>query len=273
MRITGKTKIMFILADEVGHIIGTDVLNQAFAARGLDVAASPLSIPPQELGAALRLVRRMRNVAGFGVTIPHKIPILEHVDELTEPARDIGAVNYVRRNEDGSLTGHNIDGEGFVMGLRAHGVTRPGARVLQVGAGGAGRAIAFALADAGVASIDLVNRDAAKADELAHAVARRYRDVQTRAYAADSAVPFGQHDLIVNTTSLGMNVGDTLPVSPKRLAPPATVADIVMRPPVTPLLTKAAQAGCRTVPGLAMMQPQPLLVARFLGLGDWSEET
>ena len=149
MRITGKTRIMFILADAVDHIVGSDVLNRAFDDMKLDVAVSPLSIGSDDLAATLDLIRRIGNVAGFGVTIPHKIAAVGLVDELTDAARDIGAVNFVRRNQNGSLTGHNIDGEGFIAGLAAHGVETRDARILQIGAGGVGRAIAFALAGEG----------------------------------------------------------------------------------------------------------------------------
>lgn len=265
MRITGKTRIMFILADAVGHIVGSDVLNRAFAENGLDVAVSPLSVKPEDLGDMLAMIRRIANVVGFGVTIPHKMAVVGLLDELTEAARDIGAVNFVRRDGDGRLIGHNVDGEGFVAGLGEHGVAVAGASVLQVGAGGVGRAIAFTLAGQGAGPIHLVNRDRAKAEDLAEAIRRR-PDAEIHVHASEDAVPDIKFDLVVNATSLGMHDGDRLPVQASRLSPSTTVAEVIMTPARTPLLMEAERIGCRTVPGVAMMQPQPLLVARFLGL-------
>ncbi|MEO3387968.1 shikimate dehydrogenase [Mesorhizobium sp. CAU 1741] len=266
MRITGQTRIMFILADAVGHIVGSDVLNRAFEEMELNVAVSPLSVGPDDLADMLAMIRRIKNVAGFGVTIPHKIAATALVDDLTDAARDIGAVNFVRRNADGSLTGHNIDGEGFLAGLAEHQVAVRDATVLQVGAGGVGRAIAFALAGVGARDIHLVNRDKAKAEELATAIRARGGKATIHVHASEDDVPAKAFDLVVNATSLGMHDGDPLPLSPSRLGPSTTVAEVIMTPVTTPILAQAQAIGCRTVPGMAMMQPQPLLVARFLGL-------
>lgn len=266
MRITGKTRIMFILADSVGHIVGSDVLNTAFEELELNVAVSPLSVGAGDLADMFAMIRRIKNVAGFGVTIPHKIVATQLVDELTDAARAIGAVNFVRRNADGSLTGHNIDGEGLLAGLGEHGVAVRGASVLQIGAGGVGRAIAFALAGAGVGRIHLVNRDRAKAEELAAAIGALGAATDIHVHASEDGLPQEIFDLVVNATSLGMHEGDPLPLSPSRLAASTTVAEVIMTPVTTPILAEAERIGCRTVPGIAMMQPQPMLVARFLGL-------
>ena len=268
MKITGKTRIMFILADAVDHIVGSDVLNRAFVDLKLDVAVSPLSIKPDDLADMLDMIRRIDNVVGFGVTIPHKIDVVELVDELTDAARDIGAVNFVRRDADGRLVGHNIDGEGFLAGLAEHRVEVRGKSVLQVGAGGVGRAIAFALAGAGTGPIHLLNRNTERARQLADAIRERNPQAAIRVHADEAGLPDETFDLVVNATSLGMHDGDVMPVSPARLAPSSTVAEVIMTPAITPMLAAAGKIGCRTVPGLAMMQPQPLLVARFLGLAD-----
>lgn len=268
MRITGKTRIMFILADAVDHIVGSDVLNRAFGELKLDVAVSPLSVKSDDLAQMLDMIRRIGNVAGFGVTIPHKIAAVELVDEVIDAARDIGAVNFVRREADGKLVGHNIDGEGFLAGLAGHQVEVRGKSVLQVGAGGVGRAIAFALAGAGARPIHLVNRDRERAVRLADAIRARVPEAALQVHANQDDLPDHAFDLVVNATSLGMHDGDPMPVSGFRLRPSATVAEVIMTPAVTPFLAEAGRIGCRTVPGMAMMQPQPKLVARFLGLID-----
>jgi shikimate dehydrogenase len=266
MRITGKTKIMFILADAVDHIVGSDVLNRAFEENGLDIAVSPLSVAPPDLEQTVATIRRLANVIGFGVTIPHKIEILCHVDDLTEAARAIGAVNFVRREGDGRLVGHNVDGEGFVAGLGIHDVTIEGANILQIGAGGVGRAIAYALAQAGAASITLVNRKVEKADDLAATIRATSPRTMMSVHASEEDLPDAAYDLIVNTTSLGMHAGDPLPVSLRRITSETTVAEVIMKPSMTPLLADAERLGVRMVPGMAMMQPQAHLVAHFLGM-------
>ncbi len=169
-QITGKTKIMFILGDPVAHIRGTALLNEHFSRIGLDAAASPLHVAPADLGTIVGAIRKMRNVAGFGVTLPHKIEVLRYLDVTTERAAQVGAVNFVRRAADGGLTGDNVDGIGFVAGLARNGIAVQGQRVLQIGAGGAGRAIAFALAEAGAGEILIANRSLEKARLLAEAV-------------------------------------------------------------------------------------------------------
>ncbi len=268
MKITGKTRIMFILADAVDHIVGSDVLNRAFVELKLDVAVSPLSIKPGDLVGMLDMIRRIDNVVGFGVTIPHKIAAVELVDELTDAARDIGAVNFVRRDADGRLIGHNIDGEGFLAGLAEHQVEVRGKSVLQAGAGGVGRAIAFALAGAGAGPIHLLNRNTERARQLADAIRERNPRAAIHVHADEADLPDKAFDLVVNATSLGMHEGDAMPVSSSLLRSSSTVAEVIMTPAITPMLAAAGKMGCRMVPGLAMMQPQPLLVSRFLGLAD-----
>ena len=266
MRITGKTRIMFILADPVGHIIGTDVLNRAFGGMGLDIACSPLHVAPEDLAGVMQSLRRLRNLAGFGCTIPHKSAALSLVDHLTPAAQQAGAVNFVRRDADGALTGHNVDGAGFLEGLAGAGHQVAGRRVLQIGAGGVGKAIAFALAGAGARELVIATRSPARAGALAAAVAAAAPGCLMR-FCADKDMPAPEgFDLIVNCTSLGMKAGDLQPFDATRLVPRHIVAEVIMSPAVTPVMALAAERGCSVVPGLAMMQPQPRLVADFLGL-------
>lgn len=262
MRITGKTRIMFILGDPVEHIVGTAMLNDYFAAEGLDVAVSPLHVAPDDLPAVVATLRKLRNVAGFGVTIPHKIAVIPLLDATTETARHVGAVNFVRRSADGTLTGDNVDGRGFVAGLAANGVTVAGRRVLQIGAGGAGRAIAFALAEAGAAELAIVNRSAEKGAALARAVAAAVPGCA----ASGRLPPLGEVDLVVNTTSLGMKAVDPLPLDLAGLVAATTVAEVVMTPEKTPLLVEAEARGCPIVGGREMMKHQIALARAFVGL-------
>ncbi|SHJ89175.1 shikimate dehydrogenase [Roseomonas rosea] len=261
-RVTGRTKVMFILGDPVAHIVGTAVLNEDFFRNGVDANVSPLHVAPQDLALVLQAIRSMQNVAGFGVTIPHKVPVLQYLDGTTPRAGSIGAVNFVRREANGSLIGDNVDGVGFVTGLRRNGIEVAGRRVLQIGAGGAGRAIAFALAEAGISHLAICNRTQAKSLELARAVAARH----PRCFAAPAGPEAAGYDLVVNTTSVGMHEGDELPADLSGLRPGAVVADVIMAPKTTALLMAAAAKGCQIIRGKEMLLDQPRLVREFLSL-------
>jgi shikimate dehydrogenase len=263
MEISGKTKIMFILADPVAHIRGSVVLTQALRALGHDIAISPLHVKPGDLEATVRAIRGFRNVVGFGVTIPHKIAICPFIDELLPQAKLVGSVNFVRRDEDGRLTGDNIDGAGFIDGARESGIAFKGKRVLQIGAGGAGRSIAFSIAAAGATALGLSNRTEAKARDLAQAVRAAYPQCDAFAAPADAT---GYH-AVVNTTSLGMKPDDPLPISePSLLTPDMTVSEIIMSPELTPLLLEAQRRGCRISLGKSMLEHQVRRLEALLAL-------
>lgn len=262
IRITGRTSLLLMLADPVAHVVGSHRLNERFAAEGLDVAVSPLHVASADLAQVVDAIRRLRNVRGFGVTIPHKIDIVPLLDATTATAARIGAVNFVRRDPDGRLTGDNLDAQGFVDGLAHDGIGIAGRRVLQAGAGGAGRAVAFGIAAAGARALVICNRSRARAEALAADVAAAY---PACAVSAGEGDPRG-FDLVVNTTSLGMHAGDPAPIDTDRLQPGTDVAEIIMTPPVTPLVAAARGRGCRVSLGTSMLDAQYDLVKRLIGI-------
>lgn len=266
MSITGKTAMMLMLADPIDHIRGTALINEQFAALGLDAVIVPIHVRPDDLGSCLDAIRRMQNVRGLGITIPHKIATLPLMDDLTDAAKRLGAVNFVRRNEDGTLCGTNTDGAGFLAGLGTNDFTVSGSRALVVGVGGVGRAIALALADAGLSQLLIVNRDRAKAEGVAREIKKLIPACSIR--VADPHEPglLENLDLLVNATSLGMAPHDPLPIAVDGLAHSTTVAEVVVNPAMTPLLLAAAARGCRVIPGSEMLKPQPHLVAEFFDL-------
>jgi shikimate dehydrogenase len=260
--ITGKTRIMFILGDPVAHIRGSALFNEHFRQSGLDAACSPLQVAPADLGTIVGAIRKLRNVVGFGVTLPHKIEVVRHLDATTERAAQVGAVNFVRRAADGGLTGDNVDGIGFVAGLARNGIAVKGQRVQQIGAGGAGRSVAFALAEAGASDLRIANRSLEKAQLLAEAVQSAFPRCRCRAGLAEVAAA----DLVVNTTSVGMHEGDPLPVDIADLPSSAAVADIIMAPETTPLLEQALRRGSRIMRGREMMTDQLRLATAFFAI-------
>lgn len=260
LHVTGQSRVMFIMADPVDHVIGTAVLKRAWSSDGRDLVYVPLHVRAEDLPFMLDAVRRAPNVAGTGITIPRKIAARDLVEHLTQAAKLSGAVNFIRRNTDGTLTGHNVDGAGFLAGLGAHDVDPAGRDIWLAGAGGVARAIAFALAGAGARSLTLRNRSADKAEALASALRDSAVGAQCRIGTGHAA----SADILVNGRSLGMRAENPLPFDTHEIPKGATVADVVMRPAVTALMQAAGNRGCRTISGHAMLDPQADLVATYL---------
>jgi len=262
-RITGQTKIMLLLADPVSHVLGTEAITAFMRAGGHDFVCVPVHVGPRDLPVAIQALRGFQNCVGSGVTIPHKIPVLPLLDDLTDRARMIGSVNYIRRDLDGRLTGDNVDGSGFVRGAIEGGIELAGLRVLLLGAGGAGRSVAFALAKAGVSELVIANRDPSKAAGLVSLVSAAFPQIQVRAGAADAT----GFDMVINATSVGMDgKDDGSLVDFATLSAGMIVADIVMKPEKTRLLQAAETRGCRLLFGRQMMDGQLALMRDFLGL-------
>ncbi len=260
--ITGNTRVYGILADPIHHVKTPQVMNRLFAEIGHDGVLVPLHVSADNLAEAVKGLRAVSSLAGLIVTVPHKTVIPDLCDELTDQARMVGAVNCIRRDADGTLTGAILDGFGFVEGLRSSGIEPRGMKVILAGAGGAASAIAFALADAGVSALTIANRTEARAQDLADRVAAAYPDVTLSTDASAVAAA----DLVVNATSLGMREGDPLPLDGAQLHKGQIVAEAIMEPAVTPLLAAAEKVGARTHPGLPMLQSQARLMAEHLGV-------
>lgn len=262
--ITGNTRLYAILADPVAQVRTPQVLNDHFEAIGEDAVLVPVHVAPDGLQVVLDGLRRMKNLAGFVATVPHKIAMAGLCDELGPAARVIGSVNTVRRTADGRLVGEMFDGAGFVGGLRAQGHDPAGQRVLLLGAGGAASAIAYALADAGARRVTVANRTRQKAETVVDHVRRALPQADVAVGEAD---PRG-YDVVVNATSLGMRADDPLPVDASLLEPRTLVAEIIMKPELTALLDAARQRGCTIHYGRHMLDCQVELMARFMSGRD-----
>lgn len=259
--ISGKTKVLACLADPVGHIRAPTVFNAEFEKRGIDAVLIPIHVTPDGLAACVEGLRAIRNVVGFTVTVPHKVAAVDLCDSVGPQGRAMGAINWLRFDEDRALHGENFDGRGFVEGMRVGGFPVEGETVLQVGAGGAGRAIAFALAEAGVSRLVIANRTEAKARDLAAAVSQAFPGVSVTAGAPDP----GGFGIVVNTSSMGLHDGDPLPVDPSLLSRDQLVAEIIMQPVETAILRAAKARGCRVHLGHHMLDAQIDLAGRFVG--------
>ena len=245
-RITGKAMVTGVLGWPVAHSRSPALHNHWLERYGIDGAYVPLPVPPGAFEAALRGLMAA-GFRGANVTLPHKEAAFALCDERDAFATRAGAVNTLVFR-DGRIIGSNTDGFGFMENLRAHAPAwRPGPTVL-LGAGGAARAIAAALLDAGVPDLVVVNRSAERAEALAAALGGPVR--------AATAPPLGDATLLVNTTSLGMAGQPPLDIHLAPLPAHAVVADAVYVPLETALLRAARARGLTTVPGLGMLLHQ-----------------
>ncbi|MBK9168132.1 MAG: shikimate dehydrogenase [Bryobacterales bacterium] len=239
----------------------TGVMQEAaFQAVGLNWRYLTIEVQPENLADAIRGVRAF-GMRGLNLTIPHKVAVIAHLDDLTPAARAIGAVNTVRR-EDGRLIGENTDGKGFLRGLRADAGRDPaGQRVVILGAGGAARAIATELALAGATELTVVNRTASRAEamiaDLAAATGLGARYVP---WVGPYAVP-PDADILVNATSIGLfpDTGAMPDVDLDSAPPHLLVADAVFNPPETRLLAAAKARGLAVLDGLSMLVYQGVI--------------
>jgi shikimate dehydrogenase len=229
----------------VSHSLSPRIHTAALRARGLEGSYTAIPVPPGQLPATLRALLA-NGYSGLNVTIPYKQAVMPLMDELSDDARAIGAVNTIIA-ANGRLSGHNTDGVGFVRALAEAGFDPQAQNVLVLGAGGAARAVVYALDQAG-ARITIWNRTEQRAVELA-------REFRVRSAANGAADLSGTWDLIVNTTSAGMF--PNADVSPVRLSSGGLSArcvyDLVYNPRETMLLRQARAAGAQAIGGIAML--------------------
>lgn len=267
--LTANTRICAVVGHPVRHSASPAMQNAGIEALGLDWRYVALEVRPEELLAAIKGAGAMGFI-GLNLTVPHKLLALELVDVLDVSAREWGAVNTIRfegRSADETWRpvaefvgeyprevrahGFNTDADAIVRSLGEDlGMELRGSRVLLLGAGGAGRVAALRLARAGVRELYLVNRTISKAEEVAVSIRRIEPEV-----AVQVGYPAGAVDLMLNATSAGLRAEDPLPWdgSAFDLHRTGAVYDMIYRPAETPLLRKAAEAGCRTANGLGML--------------------
>lgn len=252
-----RAELVGVLGDPVdGNPTG--VMEEAgFAAAGLNWRYITIKVLPDDLDAAMAGVRAF-NMRGVNLTMPHKINVLKHIDELSEAARVIGAVNTVVCREDGTLFGENTDGKGFVQSLTDAGIPLAGKRVCLLGAGGAARSIGVECALAGAVSIAVVNRNQERGEALAKVIRENTAaEAAFKPWNGKTVIPEGT-DILINATSVGLHPhGDECPaVDFDGVLPGMIACDVIFNPVDTPFLREAARRGARTVDGLGMLVNQ-----------------
>jgi len=252
MILSGKARLAGVMGWPVTHSRSPRLHGYWLRERGIDGAYVPLAVAPENLAAALAALPVL-GFRGVNLTVPHKEAAVALCDAVDDHARRIGAVNTIAVDADGKLHGGNTDGYGFLENLCQESAWQAddGPAVL-LGAGGAARAIAVALLDAGVPALRIANRTAARAEALAAALDG---PVETVAWA-DRATALSDAALLVNTTTLGMTGAPPLAIDLAALPAAAVVNDIVYAPLETDLLATARARGNPAVDGLGMLLHQ-----------------
>lgn len=261
--VTGKTLLFPLIGHPVDQVRAPSVFNSLFERAGVDALCLGLDLAPESVVATARSLLAAANVGGLLVTVPYKKTLAEVADRLGAAATQVGALNALRRAADGKVEGELFDGHGFVRGLQAAGHDLTAKRVLLLGAGGAGSAIAAALAHAGVGELAIYDPSATSVEALIAGLRPQFLRTTFRRHAQPLAADC---DMVVNASPLGLKPEDPLPMDPAGVRPGTLVCDIIMKPPTTRFLHAALSRGLPVHRGQHMLDEQVPAYLSFFGL-------
>jgi len=245
--INSKTKIAGIFGYPVGHSLSPAMQNAAITRMGLNFVYLPFTVEPKHLKRAVDSIKVL-GIKGVNVTVPHKEKVIQYLDDVSEEAKKIGAVNTIV-NSNGVLTGHNTDCCGFTKSLKEH-INPCGRSVFMLGCGGAAKAIFYAVLNAGIKEITVADIDERKANKLLKS-GRGHCKINIAGFR-DVGNIFESADIFINATPVGMNEKDGSPVEKKYLRKNLFIYDVVYNRPT--LLSKyAAATGAKYLNGLDML--------------------
>ena len=252
-----RAELVGVLGDPVdGNPTG--VMEEAgFEHAGLNFRYITVKVLPGDLDAAMQGVKAF-NMRGVNLTMPHKINVLKYMDELSEAARVIGAVNTVVCREDGTMFGENTDGKGFVQSLTDEGISLAGKTVCILGAGGAARSIGVECALAGAGKVYIINRNEERGVDLAKVINEKTSACAEYIKWNGTAHIPGDTDILINATCVGLhpNADEYPDIVYDDIADKMVVCDVVFNPVNTPFLMKAGEKGAKTIDGLGMLTNQ-----------------
>ena len=253
MTISGKTRVCGVIGDPIEHSLSPIMHNAAFQALNLDYVFLAFKVKPTCVDEAVNGMRAL-NIRGLNVTMPHKKTVMESLDRIDLSAQIINSVNTVL-NKENLLFGFNTDGIGAVKALKENGVALKGRKVLLLGAGGAARAIAYAIAKE-ADELAVLNRTVKEAQALARLVekATNKRIVAASLEPEDIDTNLQDSDILINATSVGMKPHpEQTPVPIELLRSNLSVMDIVYNPLETKLARDAKALGAKVVSGVEML--------------------
>ncbi len=266
--INGNTEIVAHIGFPTHAFKAPMIYNPWFEKAGVNAIVVPMGCQAQYYPDFLRSVFKLANIRGALITMPHKVTTVGLLDELLPTAAIAGSCNAVRRGPDGQLQGEMFDGEGFVRGVLRKGCKLEGARVLVVGCGGVGSAIAASLAAAGVGAISLFDARTESAQGLGKRLTQHYPLLEVYTGSNDPA----GFDLVVNGTPMGMNEGDPMPMDVSRISATTFVGEVVMKTEMTAFLTAVQARGCRFQVGSDMLFEQIPAYLEFFGFPSTTPE-
>jgi shikimate dehydrogenase len=259
--LNGSTRIIAHVGYPTTTFKSPMIYNPWFGKRAINAAVVPLGVKSEDFARAFPEICRFTNFHGALITMPHKIAVIGLIDEVSTAVKVAGSCNAVRRDGDGRLFGDMFDGEGFVRGMARHGRSLKDKKVLVVGSGGVGSAIAASSAAVGAAEIGLYDVGQAAMEALAGRLKQNYPRLKVSLGSND---PFG-FDVVVNATPLGMKAGDPMPIDVSRLSPSTYVGEVVMKQETTAFLAAARARGCETQIGIDMLFEQIPAYLEFFG--------
>ena len=268
MNIDGHTELIAHIGYPTHSFKSPLIYNPYFEKEGINALVVPMGCQAAHYPEFLKSVFNLTNIRGALITMPHKVTTVDLLDEVTKTVRVAGACNAVKRDEKGRLVGDMFDGAGFVRGVQRKGFDLKSKRVLVVGTGGVGSAIAASLAAENIAAISLFDVNRASCEGLALRLQSEYPQIKVEVGSCD---PDG-HNLVVNATPMGMNEGDPLPMDVSRIAPETFVGEVVMRQEMTAFLQAAHQRGCQVQVGSDMLFEQIPAYLEYFGFKTTTAE-
>jgi shikimate dehydrogenase len=268
MNIDGQTELIAHIGHPTHSFKSPLIYNPYFEKEGINAVVVPMGCLAEHYPVFLKSVFTLTNIRGALITMPHKVTTLDLLEEVTPTVKVAGACNAVKLDAKGRLVGDMFDGAGFVRGVKRKGFDLHGQRVLVVGTGGVGSAIAASLAAEQIAAISLFDVNTSVCDGLAKRLQSEYPHIKVQVGSND---PDG-HDLVVNATPMGMNEGDPLPMNVSRIAPETLVGEVVMRQEMTAFLTAAQNRGCKVQVGSDMLFEQIPAYLEYFGLKTTAPE-
>jgi len=253
MKISRKTRVCGVIGDPIEHTLSPEMHNAAFQELNLDFVYVAFRVGKDELRGAIAGARSL-DIKGLNVTMPHKNAVMKYLDETGPTAMSIGAVNTIL-NDRGRLIGYNTDGIGALKALKENGISLNGKKLLLLGAGGAGKAIAFHSAQE-VEELKILNRTTQKAKDLAEALCKKFdKKIEGNSLSAKTIKKeLEDADIVVNATLVGMHPSDDESlIDPSWLRSDLCVMDIVYNPVETELVKDAKSVGAKVVSGVEML--------------------
>lgn len=261
----GTTKIYGCLADPIDHVKAPTIFTSIFNRKNIDAVMVPIHVSKYNLIDVINSLKLIKNFHGMTITIPHKAEIVSICDFLEPDANRTKVVNWIKFDKNRKLIGDNFDGKGFVRGFLEQNNLLENKSICLFGTGGAGIAIAYALANENIKNLKLINRNINKAINLKNNINKIYPNLYIEVlpifdYELDGC------DVVINATSLGLEKNDQLPFDVNKTRVDCIIAEIIMNPSETQLLKQSKLIGRTVHYGKHMIESQIELAGNFLNI-------